>query len=130
MNPLRVRIPNTVAYAAIGVGLGLMTGLLLARNHGERVGGGFKDGGNRKQTAAHQYSRTSMPVGAGVGAVLGAVIGFVIDKFTRAAKPTAIPHLTPDFEQVARSHFQANAGRTDGDAIRPVDEEMRKDDDA
>jgi hypothetical protein len=122
-----IRVPNLVAYAVIGLGVGLLTGILLAREHGRQVGGHRKDGGHLMQVEAHRYSRTSLPAGAAIGTVAGAGLGFLVGLLTKIGKRANRVPLTPDVENAARAHFAPVRRQEDADAIRTADEGVQED---
>jgi hypothetical protein len=120
-----INVPNSVAFAVIGLGIGLLTGILLARKHGWEVAGDLKDGGHLMQVEAYKYSRTSLPVGAAIGTVAGAVVGFLVGKLTKTTTPTYPIPKNSGVEGDARTLF-ASEQLVDSDAIRTVDNGVRE----
>lgn len=122
-----IRVPNLVAYPLIGLGVGLITGILVASEHGRQVGGHLKDGEHLMRVEAHKYSRTTMPVGAITGTVTGAVVGCLVNLLTRIRKRSNAVSIPADVEDVARSRFAPAQRQENADAIRVVDKSVRED---
>jgi hypothetical protein len=77
---LAIEIGGVTSFAIIGALLGIVAGILVAREYGFREGGNLKDGGDLMQHVAHRTSRTSIPVGASIGAILGAMAGYLFNR--------------------------------------------------
>jgi hypothetical protein len=117
---LRWRVPGPVAHGLIGFGIGILLGILFAREYSDRKPSS-KDGNLQRRKNAHRYSRTSMPVGAVLGAALGGVLGLLVEMRLRRTKH-AFPANDPNglWRQKSVSSKQIKASGTEVSSLPGV----------